>query len=232
MANKRLLAVAFLMLSQIQTAVFAGQPEINLRATQLESVDIRTHRIEAGDSVSITVFPVSEYSKETTVATDGSIELQLLGNVSIKGLTASELQGYLEERYRKFVSGPKITVNVRRFVGRRVAILGEVKAGGYFEYRDGLTILDLISLSGGLGDNAKASKTKIIRQGAEKPLRANLKAVLAGDPKANIVLLPGDTVIVPKGRLVQNTSWITANILPWATIFSVVASLVVINKQL
>lgn len=232
MIDKRIFFAALFLLGQLHAPMQAAAQDVSLRQIQLESVDPKTYRIGSGDAVSIVVFPVTEYSKETTVGPDGNIELQLLGLIPVKGLNALELQSYLEERYRRFVSNPKITVNVRRFVGRRVAILGEIKTGGYFEYREGLKILDLLSMAGGLTDIAKPSKTKIIRQGEDKPVRVNLRAVLAGDPKANITLAPGDTVFVPKGRLVQNTQWVNSNILPWATFFSLIASIVILNKQL
>lgn len=187
--------------------------------------------ISAGDVVAITVFPVEEYSKEVTVQPDGMIELPLIGAILAKGLTAKELQRLLESKYVRFVANPKVTVNVRRFSGRRVAIIGEVHAAGYYEYRDGMRILELVSLAGGLGDNAKASKTRILRQetGGSR-VTVDLGAVLEGQADQNVALSPGDTIFVPKGRNTKNVMWMTANVLPWLSLMTLISSMILIAK--
>ncbi len=187
--------------------------------------------ISAGDVVAITVFPVEEYSKEVTVQPDGMIELPLIGAILVKGLTAKELQRLLESKYVRFVANPKVTVNIRRFSGRRVAILGEVHTAGYFEYRDGMKILELVSLAGGLGDNAKGSKTRILRsETGGGVMSVDLNAVLQGNSDQNVALSPGDTIYVPKGRNTKSVMWMTANILPWLSLMTLISSMVLIAK--
>ncbi|MFA6317931.1 MAG: polysaccharide biosynthesis/export family protein [Elusimicrobiota bacterium] len=185
-----------------------------------------------GDVVSIVVFPVTEYSREVTVQPDGKIELPLIGAFLVKGMNSKEIQSLLESRYAKFVAGPKITVNVRRFTGRRVAILGQVGAPGYYEYRDGMKLLELVSLAGGVRDLAKPSKTVILRQAEGQPrvVAVNLAAILRGELDRNVELLPGDTIDVPKAGYTRSAEWMTVNILPWLSLAGLAATLMLLSQ--
>ncbi|MBI5625130.1 MAG: polysaccharide biosynthesis/export family protein [Elusimicrobia bacterium] len=185
-----------------------------------------------GDVVSIIVFPVAEYSREVTVQPDGKIELPLIGALEIKGMNSQEVKALLETRYAKFVANPKITVNVRRFMGRRVAIIGQIGTPGYYEFRDGMKILELVSLAGGVRDLGKPSKTVILRQTGSKPevLNVNLAAVLRGEFDRNIELLPGDTIHIPKAGYTRSAEWMTVNILPWLSLAGLAATLMLVAR--
>ncbi|MBI5242268.1 MAG: polysaccharide biosynthesis/export family protein [Elusimicrobia bacterium] len=189
--------------------------------------------VGAGDVVSINVFPVEEYSRELTVQPDGKIELPLIGAVQVKGLTGREIQAMLESGFSRFVANPKVTVNVRRFAGRRVAIIGEVGAPGYYEYRDEMSLLELVSTAGGPKSLAKPSKTVILRQEKDGPgaYKVNLAAVLRGEAGRNVQLQPGDVVYIPKAAYTQGAEWLTVNILPWISVAALVTSIVVVARQ-
>lgn len=195
----------------------------------------RINPVGPGDVVAIQVYPVEEYSREVTVQPDGKIELPLIGSLLVKGLTAREIAELLEGRYARFVANPKVTVNVRRFSGRRVAILGEVRTPGFYEYRDGMRILELLSLAGGLTDLAKPSATRVIRPsaaGAElETIGLDLNAILRGKDRRNPVVMQGDTVFVPKGKMTQRAQWVNTNILPWITIITLMSSLAILAKD-
>lgn len=183
----------------------------------------------AGDIVSITVYPAEEYSREVTVQPDGKVELSLLGSILVKGLTAREMQDLLTEKYSRYVSNPQVTVAVRRFVGRRVAIIGEIGAAGYYEYRDGMRLLELVSQAGGPKDNAKLSKVVILRgtgAGGGTNVPVNFHSVLAGRLDRDPLLLPGDVVYFPKGRVTLGAQWTTTNILPWLALMTLISSII------
>ena len=195
----------------------------------------RINPVGPGDVVAIQVYPVEEYSREVTVQPDGKIELPLIGSLLVKGLTAREIAELLEARYARFVANPKVTVNIRRFSGRRVAILGEVRTPGFYEYRDGMRILEVLSLAGGLTDLAKPSATRVIRpsaSGAElETIGLNLDAILRGKDRRNPVVMQGDTIFVPKGKMTQRAQWVNTNILPWITIITLMSSLAILAKD-
>lgn len=201
-----------------------------LPALSAQAEDAKVYRMGAGDVVSITVYPVDEYSRETTVQPDGMIELSLLGAVLVKGLTSRELQLLLEQKYTKFVANPKVTVSVRRFSGRRVAIIGEIRSPGYYEYRDGMKLLELVSLAGGLTDLAKPTKTRILRMGDPNApsFIVDVQAILNGETSRNPLMASGDTVYVPKGRITRNALWVNANILPWLSLMTLISSVILL----
>ena len=188
-------------------------------------------KIAPGDIVAITVYPADEYNREVTVQPDGKIELPLLGSIDIKDVNAKQLEQLLEIRYAKYVDNPKITIAIRHFAGRRVAIIGEIRSPGFYEYRDGMKMLELVANAGGLGDTAKASRLEILRDGESKGVRFNFQAVLDGDASRDIALRPGDTVFVPKTYLNKKSTWISNNILPYLTLSTLVASLVILSRQ-
>lgn len=200
-----------------------------------ERAEDRNNPVGPGDVVSFQVYPADEYSREVTVQPDGKIEIPLIGSLLVKGLTAREIAELLESKYSRFVANPKVTVNVRKFSGRRVAILGEVRSPGFYDYRDGMRIMEVLSLAGGLTDLAKPSATRVIRpseSGAELETAAlDLAAILKGRDRRNPAVQPGDTIFIPKGKTTQRAQWINVNILPWITIFTLLSSLAVLAKQ-
>ncbi|MBI3550318.1 MAG: polysaccharide biosynthesis/export family protein [Elusimicrobia bacterium] len=215
----------------LQNAVL---PALAAEPVKVGSTGASDARINPGDVVSIAVFPAEEYSREVTVQPDGKVELSLIGSLLVKGLTARELQDLLIEKYSKYVAKPQVTVNVRKFSGRRVAIIGEVHTPGYYEYRDGMRLLEVVALAGGLGDNAKANKIQILRyglNGANGSFVANLKPVLEGDLSRDAELAPGDTIYVPKGKVTISAQWTNTNILPWLSLLTLIASMIILVDQ-
>ncbi len=188
--------------------------------------------VAIGDVVSIGVQPVDEYSREVTIHQDGKVDLPIVGSILLKGLTPREIQLLLESKYSRFVTGVKISVSVRRFAGRRVALLGEFRTPGSYDYRDGMKMLDAVTLGGGLTDLAKGSKARIIRvkDGKIETVRVNVKALIKGRSDMNVDILPGDTVLVPKGALTRGAQWFGVNIVPYLTLVTLLASVAVLTN--
>lgn len=195
--------------------------------------------VEAGDVVNIHVFPAEEFSKEVTVQPDGTIELPLLGSIKAQGLRPSELEKVLIARFSKYVSNPSITINVRKFAANRVAIIGEVRSGGYREYREGMKALDLVADAGGLADYARGEQAKIFRKVKEADgkvredvIGVDLAAVMAGQMDKNIPLVTGDIVYVPRKKYSAAAKWISDNIMPWLALTTFAFSIgIIINKR-
>lgn len=183
--------------------------------------------IEAGDVINISVMPAEEFSKEVTVQPDGTIEIPLLGSIKAQGLKADELQKVLTAKFSKYVSNPTITVNVRKFSSSRVAAIGQVNQPGYYEFREGMRLLDLVAQAGGPQDWAKTSQVRIYRRvkgeggsSTEQLIKADLESVLEGDMEKNIGLASGDIVYIPRRNYSKAARWISDNFLPWATLFT------------
>lgn len=196
-------------------------------------VELIKDRIQPGDVIQINMIPGEEYSREVTVQPDGSIAMSLIGVVQVKGLSVAELEILVQRRYSKYLSNPQVTANVRRFSGRRIAIIGEIDKPGYYDFRDGMRLLELVSLAGGLKPDARASRVKVLRPEARgsRSFSVNFQAVLDGDTTRDPLLAPGDTVNVPKQPFTTGAAWVNRNILPWALVTSMLASVVIATRR-
>lgn len=216
--------------------IFLGPlPAFSAGAVQSE----KEYPIAAGDVININVFPAQEFSKEVTVQPDGDIEIPLLGSMSVQGLKPSELEKMLTAKFSKYVSGPTITLSVRKFSFSRVGVIGQVRTTGYYEYREGMRLLELITQAGGPQDYARGAKVRIFRKvtgegGAvsEQVIKADLEKVFAGDMTENVLLASGDVVYVPRKPYSAAAKWITDNIVPWTTLFVfTITAGIVINRR-
>ncbi|KAF0127001.1 MAG: polysaccharide export outer membrane protein [Elusimicrobia bacterium] len=202
--------------------IFLNTFPAGLCAQGLSLVTPGAHYVSPGDVISVNVFPAEEFSREVTVQPDGTIEVPLLGSLKVQGMKADELQNILTARFSKYVSNPSITVNVRKFSSYRVAIIGQVRNPGYFEYREGMKLLELVAQSGGLQDYARTGDLRVFRSVKvadggvkEEVFEARLDEVFDGVMDKNISLKPGDVVYVPRKKLASTTKWLSDNLLPW-----------------
>ena len=103
------------------------------------------YRLSPDDTISVYVFPSQELSRELRVQPSGSIEMPFIGSVSIAGMTSAEASRRLETLLSKYVTSPQVGITVQKFSLRRVAILGEVRSPGFYDYYENMKMLDLIA---------------------------------------------------------------------------------------
>lgn len=160
----------------------------------------RGYRIGAEDMLQIDVWKEKDFSTSVPVRPDGKISMPLLNDVQAAGLTPVELAASLREKLQQYVIDPKITVIVTQTNSRRAYVMGTVNHQGTVRLVSSLTVLQAISASGGLAPFARGKQIYVLRnEGREQHrLPFNYDAVIKGKhPEQNIVLQPGDTVVVP-----------------------------------
>ncbi len=194
---------------------------------EIPSLDEKDYFISAGDIVDINVYPADEFSKEVTVQPDGSIELPLLGAIKVSGIRASELEKILTSKFSKYVSEPKVTVSVRKFSTYKVGVIGQVQWGGYYDYYEGMRILDLISSARGFSDYPDTENIRIFRnkknergETIKSSFEIDLSELFKGNTEKNIELSPGDIVYIPRKKFTSAGKWITDNLMPWTMLFT------------
>jgi len=194
--------------------------------------------ISAGDIINLNVFPADEFSKEVTVQPDGTVEVPLIGAVKVSGMRVSELEKLLTSKFSKYISNPTITINVRKFSAYRVAIIGQVQRTGYYEFVEGMKILDLIAIAGGLNDYARTKDVKIFRkiknqngEMKEETFEINLGDVLNGKLDKNIELKAGDIVYIPRQKFTTTSKWISDNLIPWTMLTTFAITIGIIAKK-
>jgi polysaccharide export outer membrane protein len=139
-------------------------------------------------------------SESVTVRPDGKISLPLINELQAAGLTPAQLRDRIVEAAKSYVEDPVVTVEVKAINSRKVFITGEVRKPGPYPLTGTLSVLQLISIAGGLGDYAKGEKITIVRteSGKQSAFKFNYKEVLNQRRlEQNIDLKPGDIVAVP-----------------------------------
>ena len=152
------------------------------------------------DVLVIVFWGEKDMSAEVVVRPDGKISLPLLRDVQVAGYTPEQLTEVLTKAALKFVAQPNATVIVKSINSRKVFIVGQVAKPGTFPLVGEMTALQLIAQAGDVLEYAKTKDIVIVRKegGKERRFKFNYKDVLKGkNIEQNILLKPGDTVIVP-----------------------------------
>ncbi len=159
------------------------------------------YRIGRQDLLEITVFDLEELDQTVRVSEDGSITMPLLGRMEIAGLTKTELEDLIAKLLgEKYVRDPQVTVFIREYESKKVAVTGAVKKPGTYEMLGSKTILEMLSLAGGL-DSDLGKELFIFREsedGGSIRIPVELEGlVYAADPALNFTVLAGDIIYVP-----------------------------------
>ncbi|MEW8508535.1 MAG: XrtA/PEP-CTERM system exopolysaccharide export protein [Candidatus Thiodiazotropha sp.] len=160
--------------------------------------------IGPGDTLNVFVWGDSELSTEVVVRPDGMITTPLVEDLPASGKTPTDLARTLEGKLSKFVKSPKVTVSVTNFVGRyteQVRVVGQASQPQSINYRDGMTLLDVIIAVGGLTEFAAGNKATVVRKvnGKTTQYRVRLDDLIRdGDISANVKMMPGDVLIIPE----------------------------------
>ena len=141
-----------------------------------------------------------DMSSEATVRPDGKITLPLINDVAAAGLTPDQLREKITKEAERFIEEPAASVIVKQINSRRVFITGEVEKPGPYNLTGPTTVLQLLSMAGGLREYAHRSDIVIMRMEAGKAVTFQFDYAAVAKRKKlqqNIELKPGDTILVP-----------------------------------
>jgi polysaccharide export outer membrane protein len=159
----------------------------------------KSYVIGVGDVLAVKFWRDDRMSGEVVVRPDGKISLPLLNDVDAAKYTPEQLAGVLAKAAEKYLSESDVTVVVKEIHSRRVFLVGEVASPGMVTLSGDMNVLQLIAVGGGLHEYADKANIVIIRteNGQEKRLKFNYNDAIKGkNAKQNILLQPGDTVVV------------------------------------
>jgi polysaccharide export outer membrane protein len=178
----------------------ARQVELHSSPTAGEKTDVEAYLIGPDDVLEIIVWQNPDLSREVVVPPDGQLSLPLLGTVPAAGYTVPQLTETIRQALSVYYKEtPQVAVVLRQARNHAVYILGQVQNPGRYEVRAGTTFLQALALAQGLTDFAAANSIIIRRRvadGSEVGLKVRYWDVVSGQAK-NIILRPGDTIIVP-----------------------------------
>jgi polysaccharide biosynthesis/export protein len=202
-----LVLLAWMYVSAISGAAQNGagaQPPLNSQPSPSKVVAVPV-RIAPGDLLDISVFDAPELAQQVRIGADGKAELTLIGNTLLGGLTAQEAAQMIarELRDRNFLLRPQVNVLIKEFASQGASIMGEVQHPGVYPVLGPRTLLDVISMAGGLTNVADTRITVKRRTGAEENVTVKLKNDDVQTSLANdIQIYPGDLVLVPRAGIV------------------------------
>jgi polysaccharide biosynthesis/export protein len=155
--------------------------------------------IGADDTLHISVWKEPDLNATLPVRPDGKISLPLLDDVQAAGLTPIQLKDSIKEKLKKYIADPRVTVVVTAMNSQRIFVTGEVTHTGPIALMPNMTMLQALA-SAGFTQFANLKGIYLLRteNGQQVKLPFNYKEVVKGrHPEQNIMLKPGDTVVVP-----------------------------------
>ena len=162
--------------------------------------DAGIYEFGAGDVLNIYVYEEPEISQTVTVRSDGRISLPLVGDVSAAGQTPEGLAGKIADKLEKFIDVPNVTVTLAESRPKVYYILGQVEAPGEYDINRPVTVIQAISRAGGFLEWAKKSRIMVVsgHDQSETVTYFDYDEFLDHpDEEKNVVLKPGDTIVVP-----------------------------------
>ncbi|MBE9184313.1 polysaccharide biosynthesis/export family protein [Microcoleus sp. LEGE 07076] len=169
------------------------------------------YSLGSGDRIALDIFGVPEFSKEYQVLVDGTLNLPIIGSVSIQGLTLQQAANVITKRYEPFINVPVVTVTLMLARPLNIGIAGEVTRPGSYKInpvREGSggglkfpTLMEMLQLAKGVtsaGDMRNVQIRRPRRGGPEQVTTVNLQDFLdTGNLRQDVTIRDGDTIFVP-----------------------------------
>jgi len=158
------------------------------------------YKIKEGDKIHISVWGEDKLDQETLVLPDGSISFPLVGNIKVSGRTAPDVENQITGLLDEYIPDPDVSVIVTAIEGNRVFVLGKVKTPGAIVLTGPLTVMQALSLVGGLDTFASENDIYILRRlsAGQEQLEVHYSDIMSGnDLSSNHPLEAGDTIFVP-----------------------------------
>jgi len=170
-------------------------------------------------------------SKIAPIAIDGRIAFPLIGNVQAEGLTLTQLEKVVNDKYTQYVRNLKATLIALEIQHPKVYVIGEVSRPGSYAFTTSTTVLDALAMAGGYTTRAYLRDVVVFRNdGLERPVAFKLdiaSSLRRGETFANVRIKPADIIFVPKSAIASANDVIEQvftrgiyGIMPFTTVFS------------
>jgi polysaccharide export outer membrane protein len=156
--------------------------------------------LSPGDTIEMTVFREPELNSRSAIARDGSVQLPLIREVKLAGLSVRDARALLTKVYsEKYLVNPQIFLSVTQFAQRKFTIMGQVANPGSYQLEGGqsLSLLEAIGMAGGFTRIADRGRV-LVRRGAaadNQAFKLNAKRMAEGKVEM-FEILPGDIITV------------------------------------
>ncbi|MDB6170497.1 MAG: polysaccharide export protein, partial [Verrucomicrobia bacterium] len=203
-------AFARLLLAAGLCALAAARAQENpANPLKPESRKALLYTIAITDSLRVSVFGEEDLSRVSRVDAKGMVNLPLIGEVKVFGLTLRDAELTIANAYRdgRFLRNPQVTINVEIYAIREISVQGQVKLPQrvVLPAESTMSVLEAVTKCGGFTDTAKGTEVRVTRIGADgrvKTFIVDVDSLIKGKNKAkseddSLLLLPGDIIYVP-----------------------------------
>ena len=169
--------------------------------TKMGSGQSYEYQIGAKDLLEISVFEVPELNITVRVSENGMVTLPLLGEIKAEGLNRADLEKKIATMLEKnYLKNAQVTIFIKEFQSKKISVMGAVKTPGMVDLIGRQSLLQVISMAGGLSEQA-SDTVVIFRQFKNIPSQSLVikldDVLLKANPKYNIPIFPGDIINVP-----------------------------------
>lgn len=175
------------------------QPALAQEAAPTEP-GVGTYPVNAGDILEVLVWKEENLQKQVVVRPDGYFSFPLTGDVRAEGRTIEAIRGDISSQIARFIPDPVVSVAIFEPRGSKVYVIGQVNRPGEFTINRYVDVIQALSMAGGTTPFAKLDNIRILRREGTTQTATNFAYSDIADGKRlqqNIVLKPGDTVLVP-----------------------------------
>ena len=168
------------------------------------------HTLALADRVRVSIYQEEDLTTLTRIDARGRVNLPLIGEVTIGGMTVNEAQTTIENAYKdgRYLRNPQVTINVEEYAPREVSIGGQIRNAGRYTLpiESTLTVVELVMKAGGITDIGKGTSvsiTRILPDGTKKVFNVDVDSIIKGkratnNDDNNFLLQAGDYVYVPE----------------------------------
>ncbi len=157
--------------------------------------------VQPGDILEISVWKEEGLEKEVIVRPDGGISFPLVGQLDVKNKSLQQIEELIKEKLSQFIADPVVTVSAKQLLGNKIYVIGQVNRPGEYPINRYVDVMQALSMAGGMTPFASVNSIIILRrdeQGQQKAIEFEYGDVEDGDDlEQNIILKPGDVVVVP-----------------------------------
>lgn len=173
------------------------------------------YRIGAKDVVGVSVWGHPELSGKFTIGDDGVLSFPLVGQLTVAGRVASDVEAELTKRLADgFLKTPRVSIEIQQYLSQRIFVIGEVRMPGPIPLTGTMTLLEALSRAGSLTEQA-GGEIVVLRPEPDQPAggplapgqsgatelgRTNVQELRSGKLVTNLALRDGDTIFIPRAE--------------------------------
>jgi polysaccharide biosynthesis/export protein len=163
------------------------------------------YTLHVGDVISLTYRLTPEFNETVTVQPDGCVNLQIVGNVKVSGLTLDQVHSKIVGLASNQLNHPELALTLKQFEQPYVVVAGEVDKPGKIELHDDTTALQAVMLAGGFKDSARDTQVILFRHinsDMAEVHRLNLHDIKKQSQlERDTELEPGDMLLVTRNKM-------------------------------